>query len=634
MTVFSDAPTPIDTAKASIASPNEIAVRLIQLICIHEKYSSPPISATGEALHRSGPLAMMQGMSNDPQNVASLLSAMARQRPDAVAVVEPDGRDAQGRRRYRQVTFGQLDGDSDRIAHGLRRLGVAPGLRLALLVRPGIDFVSLVFALFKSGAVTILIDPGMGRCNLIDCLAEADPEGFVAIPSAHAVRTVLRRRFRRARLNVTVGRRWFWGGTTLADLRRSPPDGKLPRVGGDDPAAIIFTTGSTGPPKGVLFSHANFVSQAGQIQQRYDIRPGEVDVPCFPLFGLFNCAMGVTAVIPDMDPSRPAQVDPVNIIEAVRDWQATQMFGSPAVLERVGEYCDACGENMPTLRRVLSAGAPVRAESLARMKNCIHPDGDVHTPYGATESLPVASISASEVLGDGEAGENDVDSSGTAARTARGAGVCVGRRFPRVRWKVIRIVDGPIAAIDDVEELPEGEIGELIVHGRMVTRRYVTRTTTNAVAKIADGADVWHRIGDSGYLDEQDRFWFCGRVAHRVLTADGPMYPVRCEAIFNRHPRVRRSALVGVGLPGRQRPVMVVEPNDGRLPTGRADRDILLYELRQLGAACPLTEGIDDFLLHPSFPVDIRHNAKIFREKLAVWAEKRLRRRANRLCDE
>ncbi len=316
-------------------------------------------------------------------------------------MVEPLGYDAQGKRQYRHVTFRELDQDSDRIARGLRQMGVSPGTKLALLVRPGIDFVSLVFGLFKAGAVAILIDPGMGRRNLIRCLAEAEPEGFVAIPLVQAVRALLPGRFPKARFNVTVGRRWFWGGVTLEQLRGGPWSGsELAATTADDPAAIIFTTGSTGPPKGVLFTHGNFDAQVDQIRDFYGIQPGEVDLPAFPLFGLFNCAMGVTAVIPDMDPSRPAQVDPTKIIEAVRDWNVTQAFGSPAIWDRVGRYCETHGVGLPTVRRVLSAGAPVPAEVLRRMKACIHPEGDIHTPYGATEALPVASISASEVLGE------------------------------------------------------------------------------------------------------------------------------------------------------------------------------------------------------------------------------------------
>lgn len=548
-----------------------------------------------------------------PVNVAARLTAAARARPEAIAVVEPLKYGPDGKRRYRHLTFQELDHDSDRIARGLKELGVEPGVRLALLVRPGIDFISLVFALFKTGAVVILIDPGMGGRNVVRCLAEAEPEGFVALSMVHAVRTVLRRRFPKARLNVTVGRRWFWGGATLEQFRAQPHQGaELASTRADDPAAIIFTTGSTGPPKGVLYTHGNFDAQVDQIRDFYAIQPGEIDLPGFPLFGLFNAAMEVTTVIPDMDPSRPANVDPKKIIEAVDDWQVTQAFGSPAIWNRVGRYCQEHGVRLATVRRVLSAGAPVPAHVLERMKDCIHAEGDVHTPYGATEALPVASIAASEVLAH------------TAARTDQGEGVCVGSSFSEIEWKIIRIVEGPIATLDRAEPLPPGEIGELIVRGPVVTRRYVTRTEANALGKIADGERVWHRMGDLGYLDGDGRFWFCGRLAHRVLTPDGPMYTVPCEAVFNRHPSVFRSALVGVGPAGRQRPVIVLEPAPGCMPRGETDRDALFREVRKLGKSNTLTAGIQDFLLHPAFPVDIRHNAKIFREKLAVWAAKEL----------
>ena len=518
------------------------------------------------------------------------------------------------KRIYRQVSFRQLDRDSDRIACGLGEMGVPEGTRLALLVRQGIDFISLVFALMKAGTVSILIDPGMGRKNMISCLEEAQPEGFVAIPPAHAVRVLLRGRFPQARFNVTVGRRWFWGGTTLANLRKTSPDGFQPvATKSDDPASIIFTTGSTGPPKGVRYSHGNFDAQVDEIRNFYGIERGEIDLPGFPLFGLFNCAMGVTAVIPDMDPSRPAEVDPAKIIEAVDDWKITQAFGSPAIWNSVGRYCEQHGRRLATVRRVLSAGAPVPAHVLRRMKNCIHPEGDIHTPYGATESLPVASNSASVVLAE------------TAAKTDQGAGVCVGHHFPGMNWKVIRAVDGPIRSIEDAEPLPNGEIGELIVSGQVTTREYLNREEATANAKIEDphGAAVgfWHRMGDVGYLDDQDRFWFCGRMAHRVFTASGPMYTVPCEAIFNRHPSIYRSALVGVGPSGSQRPAIVLEPEPGHMPTTDADRKNFLDQMRELAQSSPKTASIEYFLLHESLPVDIRHNAKIFREKLAVWAE-------------
>lgn len=537
---------------------------------------------------------------------------MAASVPDSPGVIVSAGRHPDGSRRYRTWTFRELDEDSTRIAGGLQSLGVVPGTRLALLVPQGLDFLSLVFALLKSGAVAVLIDPGMGRSNAIRCLAEADLEGFVAIPLAHAVRVALRRRFPRSRIHVTAGRRWFWGGATLESLRRSSLESyRPPPTTPDDPAAVIFTTGSTGPPKGVLYRHRNFSHQADEIRDHYGIKPGELDLPGFPLFALFNVAMGVTTVIPEMDPTRPADVVPKNVIEPLRDWQIPQAFGSPALWNTVGRHCEQTGERMPTLRRVLSAGAPVPPHVLKRLHAAIAPDGEVHTPYGATEALPVASIGSREVLGE------------TAAATADGAGVCVGRRFPGIEWKVIRIDDGPLEQIEQVEPLPRGEIGELMVRGPVVTTEYVTRRESNALHKVRDGQTIWHRMGDVGYLDEQDRFWFCGRKAHRVRTGSETLFTIPSEAIVNQHPAVYRSALVGVGPSDRQRPVVVVETWPEHRPRGRQDQDRLLHELRERAASHALTRSLRTFLWHPSLPVDIRHNSKIFREKLAVWASRR-----------
>jgi acyl-CoA synthetase (AMP-forming)/AMP-acid ligase II len=549
-------------------------------------------------------------------NIARQLTRMAQARPEAIAIAAPRHRKPQGQAAYDTITFRQLDEDSTRLAAGLQAWGVRPAQRIVLLVRPGIDFISLTFALFKAAAVVVLIDPGMGRGHLLRCLEDVRPDGFVAIPLAQLARCLHGRRFPRARVNVTVGRRWGWGGTTLNRLRRdSHPPFSAPPVRPHDPAAIIFTTGSTGPPKGVLYEHENFASQVAQLQEFYQIQAGEVDLPGFPLFALFNSAMGVTTVIPDMDPRHPAEVDPARLVRAMNDWQVNQAFGSPAIWNVVGQYCQHHGIFIPSLRRVLSAGAPVPPHILSRMKQAMPPDGDVHTPYGATESLPVASIAASEVLGS------------TAAQSAQGAGTCVGRRFSAIRWRVIRIDDQPIDHLRDVIELAPGEIGELIVQGPAVTRAYVTQTDVNALVKIRDDNEgFWHRMGDVGYLDDEDRFWFCGRKAHRVQTAEGPMYTVPCEAIYNQHPAIYRSALVGIGPPGEQTPVMICEPWRDRFPQAPASRTELLDALHELGQANRLTQRIErsHLLLHRSLPVDIRHNAKIFREQLAPWAARQL----------
>ncbi|MDZ4819400.1 MAG: fatty acid CoA ligase family protein [Planctomycetota bacterium] len=550
--------------------------------------------------------------------IVQMLHHASTTRPDAIAIAEPTKRfDAQSQRIYRTVTFAQLSADCRTIATGLVAAGVRPGMRLALMVPPSIDFITLVFALLESGAVQILIDPGMRGRNLLRSLQDAEPEGFVGIPKAQMLRRLFRHRFPKAKLNVTVGRSVWPGGKSLDQIRSlGAGDVALPQLQPTDSAAIIFTTGSTGPSKGVHYHHRNFAWQAVQIQERYNIQAGEIDVPCFPLFGLFNAAMGVTTVIPRMNASRPAKANPANIVEAITQWQATQSFASPAVWDKVGPYCQEKAITLPTLRRVLSAGAPVPARVLSAMTNCLLPEAEMHTPYGATEALPVSTITASEVLQE------------TWPATEKGRGVCVGKRFSGIEWRVIQIVDGPIKSIDDSVPLPAGDIGELIVRGPVVTTEYVTRREANATAKIADssaGGAVWHRMGDCGYLDEQDRFWFCGRVAHRVVTAERAMYTIPCEAIFNTHRRVRRSALVAVQVKGVISPAIVIEPKKGEFPYS-GDSHVSFYrELLLLAARHEHTRGIQYFLFRRHLPVDIRHNAKIFREKLAVWATRQLR---------
>ena len=553
---------------------------------------------------------------SDQVNIAERLRESARLYPHQKAVVFPVGRDSLGRVTYSHLTFTQLDDESDRLATGLVDFGVQPGHRLVLMVRPSLEFIALTFALFKTGAVAVLIDPGMGRSNIFDCLETVEPDGFVAIPIVQAVRTLNRRKFPNSRLNVTVGgRRWFWGGTSYEELvNTSRNEFQSAGTKATDPAAIIFTSGSTGPPKGVTYEHGMFEAQVQLLQQHYDIQPGEVDLPGFPLFALFNSAMGVTTVIPDMDPTKPAQVDPLLILEAIRDQGVTQAFGSPAIWNRIGRHCEATGEKLGSLKRVLSAGAPVPVHVLDRMlKSFEHDDADIHTPYGATESLPVASISGREVLSE------------TAKQSRRGAGTCVGRLFPQVSVRIIEITDGPIEHISDTRESPRGEIGEILVQAPSTTREYFRRPDATTLAKIAgnDGR-FWHRMGDVGWFGEDDRLWFCGRKAHIVEAAAGRMFTIPCEAIFNEHMRVFRSALVGVGAKPDQKPVIIVEPEAGKFPESESDQKKFREELLQLGRESSLTESIETVLFHWSLPVDIRHNVKIFREKLAPWAEEQL----------
>ncbi|AMV37007.1 fatty acid CoA ligase family protein [Planctomyces sp. SH-PL62] len=552
-------------------------------------------------------------------NIAAHLREIAARHPHRAAVVVPQGRGAAGRMRYAHFTFDQLDRDSDAVAAGLIADGVARETRAAVMVPPGLDFFSLVFGLFKAGVVPVLIDPGMGLKSLGRCLDEAEPELFIGIAKALAARRVLgwgKRTVRRTLIAGRGGRIPGFGARSLDAVRsggsRAIAEGRVASpvmrgVGPEDPAAVLFTSGSTGPPKGAVYTHPIFEAQVACFRDLYAIEPGEIDLCTFPLFALFAPALGMTSVVPRMDPTRPAKVDPESLFEAIDDFGPTNLFGSPALLKRVGPAGTAKGMKLPTLRRVVTAGAPASPRVLETFASLLEPGAQVFTPYGATESLPVASIGSDEILGE------------TRLETERGRGVCVGRPCDVVLVRIIRISDDPIPSWSDDLELPPGEIGEIVVSGPVVTREYFGRPEATALAKIADPArgTFHHRMGDVGYLDESGRIWFCGRKAHRVVLADETLFTICCEGVFNAHPEVARTAIVGVERPTGKVPVLCVEPAR-RL--GRRDRARLREELLALGARFDHTRKIHTILFHRSFPVDIRHNSKIFREKLATWA--------------
>jgi acyl-coenzyme A synthetase/AMP-(fatty) acid ligase len=413
---------------------------------------------------------------------------------------------------------------------------------------------------------------------------------------------------------VTVGRRLGWGGWTLEQVRRIGGDKPLSVLAGtsaEEMAAILFTSGSTGVAKGAVYTHGIFAAQVENLRRLYGIEPGEIDLPTFPLFGLFGPALGMTSIIPEMDATRPAQVDPRKILDAIRSFGVTNLFGSPALIQRVGRYAAAQGVQLPTLRRVISAGAPVPWQAVERFASLLSDGVQVHTPYGATEALPVCSIGSEEILRQ------------SRQRTAEGAGVCVGKPVEGMTVKIIPIRDEPIPTWSDDLELSAGTIGEIVVQGPVVTASYWNRPESTALAKIADPihGSFYHRMGDVGYIDTSGLLWFCGRKSQRVVTPGGTLFTIPCEGVFNAHPAVHRTALIGVPRNGVTEPALCVERD--KETTSPSDEE-LRRELLALGARYPHTRAIQTILFHPSFPVDIRHNAKIFREKLAVWAAERL----------
>ena len=539
-------------------------------------------------------------------NIAEALAQQAARQGDAVALIIPQKPTADGWVDER-LTYRQLNDQVEALARGLVIKGLTQGTRVALMVPPSPMFFVSFFALMRAGLVPVLIDPGIGLKPLKQCLAEAEPQVFMGIGKAQWARKVFGWAKVSLQHTITVGGRW--GSNTDRALiklgqvhARATP---LAEVTEDDPAAILFTSGSTGIPKGVVYRHRHFQAQVELIRDTYGIEPGEIDCPTFPPFALFDPALGMTTVIPKMDFTRPASVDPKMLVSLIEHYEVTNLFGSPALMNTLTAHTQQEKIHLGSLRRVLSAGAPVSPKVIERMHRALNKEADIHTPYGATEVLPVATVSGRQIV------------SGLAARHRNGQGICVGKALSANQVKIIAITDQVIEHINQANVLGTEAVGEICVTGPSVTDQYWARAQQTAEAKIqGEAGAVWHRMGDVGWLDDEGRLWFCGRKAERVITEQGVLFTECVEGIVNAVSGVYRSALIGIDQAKSdgpvKTPVVVLELEAG------ADTERVVRAVKEELARRPLTEMITEVRVHKALPVDIRHNAKIKRGLLAA----------------
>ena len=514
---------------------------------------------------------------------------------------------------YSEINFQELHEYSDQIAYALNQYGLKCGDKAVLMVTPSIDFFALTFALFKAGIIPILVDPGMGIKNLKQCFEEAQPDAFIAIPKAHIARLLFAWGKQSVKQTIIVGGLAILKTHLKKILKKYPSTSPYPMVEIDSQAmaAILFTSGSTGTPKGVVYSHAMFEAQIRILKHDYQIEPGERDLATFPLFSLFGPALGMASIVPDMDASKPINANPDNIFAAIEKYQCTNLFANPALMDVLGKAAVAKSLKLKSLKRVISAGAPATLPVIKAFTKLLNREVMIQTSYGATESLPLSKINSEKLLQ-------------TEQNTENGHGICVGLPVSETDIAVIEITEKTIPLWDDSLKLANYQIGELVVKGPQVSQSYYARESATEQAKIKDTEGIRHRMGDLGYIDDLGQIWMCGRKSHRVESRfddqNKSYYTIPCERIFNTHPEVKRSALVAVRNGTHIEPLLCVELENNKLDSTTK----LFTELHLIAQRHQQTVGIKRFLIHPQFPVDVRHNAKIFREKLAIWAQHQL----------
>lgn len=576
----------------------------------------------------------MEPFPDDVFNLADIVLRVSRADPERIAVIEPDGWAGYGTRRYKRHTYAELSADAESVAVGLREMGIAELTRIVCMSPPSYETCVMGVALTRVGAFSIWIDPSVGYRNVAERLRRVKPEAFLGNALAHVGRTTFGWGPRGLRRLVLTGSPLMPGGHTVTGFppypgarsirslrRHAPAEPQPPGVGPADPCAVLYTTGSTGPAKPSLYLHRNFcqVFRNAHHSWRWD-QDNEVpvDMAVFPAFLFIPISAGGTMVVPPIDFARqgPADVNSAALIQVINDCSVGSFFAAPILIENLASEALARNLTMPSLKRVIGAGAPIFGPVESMLSAVMAPDGELAANYGATEAMPSTEMGSREHL------------QGLSAMTEQGAGVCVGYALPGVELAIIDIVDGPIASIEKTSKLPIGHVGEILVRGEHVSPEYFLDPESTRKNKVPDPQGNWQRFGDAGYLDAHGRLWVCGRVSQRVKTEHGDVFPLQVEPLFDTHPKVRRSGLVGVPAPTGELPVLCVEVEPG---VGKDELPGLHRELVALAAGSDKAAGIHAILFKPRLPVDPRHNSKIERPRLARWAARQLSARRPRL---
>ena len=519
----------------------------------------------------------------------------------------------------RAVSWDDLAEKVDALAVGLSELGVSPGDRVSLLVQPGNDLTVILYACLRIGAVAVVADQGLGLKGMTRAVRSARPQWIIGAKPGLTVARTLNWPGRRVSLDVLSGRQAKLLGTVASVERllrshsgRSPQD--LPYPAPEDPAAVLFTSGSTGPAKGVLYTHGRLGALVALLRQQFAVKPGSSLIAGFAPFALLGPAIGATSVTPDMSVTKPSTLTAVAVAEAALAGEATMFFGSPAALRNVvataGELSAEQRDALGGIYLVLSAGAPVHPVLLDQVQE-LFPEAEIHTPYGMTEGLLQADISREQVheaMTSGPSGEGQ-------------PGVCVGRPVDGVRFAL-----APLDAEGHpVEQLVEpadhvGTLGEIVVSAAHLKEGYDRLWLTDRQSRrdTYDGL-IWHRTNDVGHFDAEGRLWIQGRLQHVITTPAGPVGPGTVETPVDALDEVARAAAVGVGPAGTQAVVVIADPEGSAkaLRTGRSP-------LAQPEFARTVREAsevpVSAVLVLEELPTDIRHNSKIDRTRLAEWA--------------
>ena len=530
-------------------------------------------------------------------NLAKYLEKNAKLLPDSYAVLFQYSPNI-------KKTFAQLNDDVINCATFFRKRGVQKRERSLVLLKPGYNLIVSCFALLYIGAIPVIIDPGMGLKSLLNCIKRTNPKNLIAIPIARSLALLFNASFSSIKTKISVNSKFEetlnnYSNTEKTEIYDSK-DYEL--------AAIVFTSGSTGKPKGVRYLNLNFSAQIEVLKQEFGITEGEVDLVTLPVFSLFNPALGVTSVIPQMNPRKPAKASAKTIVDAIQNFKITSAFCSPVIGKKVSSYCEDLNIDLPFMKRMMLAGAPSTPKLITSLSKRL-PNGKIIVPYGATEALPVSYSCHDQIKN-------------LSNSIIEGGGSNLGIGIKGISILIMPIRNSPLPNENEDFIVPIKEkllTGEICVAGNVVTDGYDQMPGATRDARFVYNSKEYHRMGDLGYWDENGNLRFMGRKAECIQTANGRIETERYEPFVNSLPGIQKSALIGIGEGALREPCLVVVPTQA---TKKVLRSTIEKVRSSLLAKFP-EHNINRIFIQKNLPVDARHNAKIHRLTLGkIWTAK------------
>ena len=534
-------------------------------------------------------------------NVSEYISHQAEMQPGKKAIVELKKGSFFNIKSSSKVqsacSFDELEKKINIACQAFIKASLKKGDKVLVFIPPSIELISTTFALFKMGAIPIFIDPGMGKENLLDCVKSVDADALIGISKIFYLKKMSSKFFDSLRVSICTDSS-LWGDYSFEKIKKDVLNSfEVVDQKESDLAAILFTSGATGLPKGVEYTMGMFCNQVIKLKEIFSINSTDVDYAGYPLFSLFTLCMGASTYIPSaIDPKKPAKTSAQQLVKELKESRVTFATGAPSIWKKLAEYCEKKKIVLDDLKALVMFGAPVSGNLMRGLKK-VMPHGQIYTPYGATESLPVSIINSNMILGE------------TFEQTELGRGVCVGYPVRDVNVQIIPLIEEEVSTLKSLENY---EPGEICVSSPMTSKAYHLYDQ-NSLSKIYVKKDSWHRMGDVGYMDEWGKLWYLGRKKHMIHFKNKNFFSVCVEGIFNSHPKIANSALIKIS----EMPAVAVILKKKVKFMSAHEQGELQKKLSIFAQRFEETREIKKIVFVDEFPLDTRHNIKIDRIKLS-----------------